>query len=90
MKVIANTTVISNFAAVRRLDLLRRLLNEVYISTDVYAEIQDGITEGIRAYDGIDVHIAPFSEDGWLHLVALQGDEELRLFNRMRGVAAPR
>lgn len=83
MMVIANTTVISNFAAVRQLDLLRRLLNAVYISTDVYAEIQDGIAEGIRAYDGIDAHIVPFSEDGWLHLTALQGDEELRLFNRM-------
>jgi len=31
MKVIANTTIISNFAAVGRLDVLRDLLGEVYI-----------------------------------------------------------
>jgi predicted nucleic acid-binding protein len=33
MNAIANTTVISNFAAVGRLDLLRDLLGQVHIST---------------------------------------------------------
>jgi predicted nucleic acid-binding protein len=47
MKAIANTTVISNFAAVHRLDLLRDLLAELHISTDVYGEIQDGQSEGV-------------------------------------------
>jgi hypothetical protein len=83
MKVIANTTVISNFAAVGRLDLIRGLLIEVCISTDVYGEIQDGITEGIEYYTGIEDHIYPFTLDGWLHLCPIQGDEELRLFNQL-------
>ena len=83
MKVIANTTVISNFAAVGRLDLIHDLLTEVYISTDVYGEIQDGVTEGADHYAGIEGHIYPFALDGWLHLTPLQGDEELRLFSRL-------
>lgn len=43
MKVVTNTTIISNFAAAGQLNLLRQLLDEVYITTEVYAEIQDGI-----------------------------------------------
>ena len=38
MNVIANTTVISNFASVGRLEVLRQLLTEVFISTDVYGD----------------------------------------------------
>ncbi|MFZ4850891.1 MAG: hypothetical protein ACOYL7_17355 [Caldilinea sp.] len=83
MKVIANTTVISNFASVRQLELLHNLLVDVYISTEVYGEIQDGVTEGIEHYQGIEEDIYPFSLDGWLHLTSLQGDDELRLFNSL-------
>jgi len=36
VKVIANTTVISNFASVGRLDLLQALSGEVFISSGVY------------------------------------------------------
>lgn len=46
VKVIANTTVISNFASVGRLDLLQALLGEVFISSGVYDEIQNGLQEG--------------------------------------------
>jgi predicted nucleic acid-binding protein len=83
MIVIANTTIISNFAAVRRLDVLRNLLGQVYISTDVYAEIQDGLAQGCNFYADIDTHIYPFTPDGWLRLTALEGDEELRLFSQL-------
>jgi predicted nucleic acid-binding protein len=83
MTVIANTTIISNFAAVGRLDVLRDLLGEVYISTEVYAEIQDGRTEGYDFYGGIEAHIHPLAPGGWLHLTSFQGDEELRLFNNL-------
>jgi len=64
MNVIANTTIISNFAAVGRLDILRDLLGQVYITTDVYAEIQDGLIEGYDFYAGIESHIHPLSLDG--------------------------
>lgn len=82
MKAIANTTILSNFAAVGRLDVLRHLLDELYISTDVYAEIQDGLAEGFRFYAGLNEQIYPFAPDGWLRLTSPEGDEELRLLNR--------
>jgi hypothetical protein len=46
MSVIANTTVISNFASINQLDLLRRLFGALYISTEVYEEIRIGLEEG--------------------------------------------
>ncbi len=46
MSVITNTTVIINFAAIGRLDLLRRLFGAIHLPTEVYAEILDGQAEG--------------------------------------------
>lgn len=83
MNVIANTTIISNFAAVGRLNLLHDLLGEVYISTEVYAEIQDGQVEGYDFYEDIESHIRPLTPDGWLHMTSLQNDDELRLLNQL-------
>lgn len=83
MKIIANTTVISNFAAVQRLDVLRVVLHEVHISTEVYAEIQDGLAEGNEFYTDLESQIYPLSPDGWLHLTSFETDEELRLFSQL-------
>ena len=83
MNIIANTTIISNFAAVGRLDILRDLLGQIYITTDVYAEIQDGLIEGYDFYEGIESHIHPLALDGWIFLTALEGNEELRLFSHL-------
>ena len=83
MKVIANTTIISIFAAVGRLDVLRDLLGELFITTEVYAEIQDGLAEGYAFYAGIELHMSPFTTKGWLHLTSLQDDEEFRILNNM-------
>ena len=66
MSVIANTTVISNFAAIGRLDVLHSLLGEIHISTDVYSEIQDGLSEGFNFYAGIESHIHALTPNGWL------------------------
>ena len=46
MSVIANTTVISNFASIGQLELLRQLYTKLHISTEVYVEVLDGIDEG--------------------------------------------
>ena len=59
MKVIANTTVISNFASIGRLDLLQALLGEVFISSGVYDEIQDGLQEGYDFYSNLESLIYP-------------------------------
>ena len=42
MRNVANTTVISNFAAVNRLDLLQRIVKELHIPLEVYKEIKNG------------------------------------------------
>ena len=93
MNVIANTTVISNFASIGRLDLLPQLLGEVYLSTEVYAEIQDGLAEGHAFYTGIETQVYPLAPQGWLRLTSLDSDAELRLFGQLleslhRGEAA--
>jgi predicted nucleic acid-binding protein len=93
MNIITNTTVISNFASVGRLDLLRQLFGEVYLSTEVYAEIQDGLAEGHVFYTDIETHVHPLAPQGWLRLTALTGEAELRMFDQLldslhRGEAA--
>jgi predicted nucleic acid-binding protein len=40
MSVIINTTVLSNFAIINELGLLRQLFGTIYIPTEVYEEIQ--------------------------------------------------
>ena len=64
MKTLANTTVLSNFAAVDRLDLIRQLHRRLYISNEVYEEVLDGLDEGYDFYIGIDTEIHPFDEAG--------------------------
>lgn len=83
MKVICNTTVISNFAAVDALDILRAVVRELHISTDVYAEIQDGLAEGCDFYGGLDEQIYPIAPDGWLHLISFESEEELRRYGQL-------
>jgi predicted nucleic acid-binding protein len=84
MKAIANTTIVSNFCATRQLDVLRRVVTQVYISTDVYAETQDGLSEGYDFYAGIEAQVYPLAADGWLRLTALQDEGELRLFAELQ------
>jgi predicted nucleic acid-binding protein len=83
MEVIANTTIISYFAAVGQLGLLRDVLGRMFLSTEVYAEIQDGLAADSDFYAGIDHHIHPFTADGWPRLTMLEGDDELRLFGEV-------
>ncbi len=83
MSVIANTTVMSNFACIGQLDLLRRMYGQLYISTEVYGEIQAGLEEGYRFYTGIKSLIYPASEGGWILLTAPAHEAELRLLARL-------
>jgi len=82
VETIANTTVLSNFACVGRLDLLQRLLDHLYISGEVYEEIQDGLEAGYEFYEGIDEFIYPFVETGWLRLVSME-EAEFRHFREL-------
>jgi len=77
MNVISNTTVISNFAAINQLELLRQLYGIVYLPTEVYAEIKAGLEEGYLFYHPLLDLIAA---NDWLCLVSLASKEELSYF----------
>jgi predicted nucleic acid-binding protein len=80
---LTNTTVLSNFAAAGRLDLLRRLFGRIYISNEVYEEVLDGLEEGYDFYTAIDQQTYPFAKEGWIELVSMAGEEELRFFRSL-------
>ena len=80
MKTLANTTVLSNFAAVGRLDLLKQLHGRLHIPNEVWAEILDGLEEGYEFYTGIEGQLHPLTEGGWIELVSMGDEEEFRLF----------
>lgn len=80
MSVIANTTVVSNFACIEQLDILRQLYGTIYISIEVYEEIQTGLEEGYQFYASIENNIYPFSESGWIKLTSMIDNQEFRLF----------
>jgi predicted nucleic acid-binding protein len=83
MSVISNTTVISNFASIGQLDLLRRLYGVLYISTQVYEEIQTGLAEGYKFYADIDQLVHPLVAQGWIRLTSLANEQELYLFGKL-------
>ena len=83
MKTLVNTTVLSNFAGVGRLDLLEQLHGRLYLPNEVYEEILDGLEEGYEFYHGIEGQIFPFAEGGWMELVSMVNEEELRLFQSL-------
>lgn len=85
MSVISNTTVLSNFAAIDALDNLRELYGELYLSTEVYKEIERGLEEGYTFYSQIEKTLHPLHESGWLRLTSLSDDEEIALFSNMPG-----
>ena len=83
MKTLVNTTVLSNFAPVGRLDFLKQLHGHVCLPNEVYEEILNGLEEGYGFYVGIEDQISPISEGGWLELVSMVTEEELRLFQSL-------
>jgi predicted nucleic acid-binding protein len=83
MSIISNTTVLSNFATLDALDRLRELYGQIYLSTEVYSEIERGLEEGYGFYSGVEEILYPLREDGWLRLTSLGVDEEVALFSSM-------
>jgi predicted nucleic acid-binding protein len=80
MSTISNTTVLSNFASIGQLAVLKDLYGVLSISLEVYEEIQAGLEEGYRFYTALENQIAPITPTGWIHLTSVSGEEELRLF----------
>jgi predicted nucleic acid-binding protein len=83
VSVISNTTVISNFASIGQLDILHHLYRTLHISTEVYEEIQTGLEEGYRFYEGIDQQVHPLADEGWIRLTSVTGESELRTFSSL-------
>ncbi len=83
MNVVSNTTVLSNFANVGSVELLRRLFPNFFISVEVYQEIQSGFEEGYLFYDEVLRAIHPAAKDGWIQLTSLTGDEEVEHYLAM-------
>ena len=55
----------------------------MYVAQAVYEEAQDGLEEGYHFLAGINKFLYPFHRDGWLHLVNLEGETELVLYEEM-------
>jgi uncharacterized protein len=85
MSVISNTTVLSNFATIDSLDRLHELYGDVFLSTEVYQEIQRGLEEGYTFYSGIEEVLHPMKQDGWLRLTSLSSESEVQTFFSMPG-----
>jgi predicted nucleic acid-binding protein len=83
MSVIANTTVISNFASIGQLGLLQRLFGAVYLATEVYREIEDGLDEGYQFYAPVVQLVGASSGGNWLRLTSLTGEQELLIVNHL-------
>jgi predicted nucleic acid-binding protein len=83
MSTIADTTVISNFACIGQLGVLHRLYRKLYISLEVYKEIQAGLEEGYLFYAALDQEIFPSMESGWIHLTSLTDEQEFRLLGEL-------
>ena len=45
--------------------------------------MQAGLLQGYTFYSGIEQHIYPFSQTGWLHLTACHTPEEFRTFGQL-------
>jgi predicted nucleic acid-binding protein len=58
---------------------------EVFLSTEVYEEIQHGLEEGYTFYSGIEKILHPMAADGWLHLTGLRDEKEVGTFSTMPG-----
>ena len=78
MNVISNTTVLSNFAAIDRLELLPRLFQPLFLSLEVYHEIQTGLSEGYSFYATLESEIQ--AEASWLRLTSIASKQELSDF----------
>jgi predicted nucleic acid-binding protein len=72
MPILVDATVLSNLAAVDRLDLLRLLSAPLYLTSAVYEEIQQGVDEG---YDFL-VNIDKALDSGLLSLISPENESE--------------
>ena len=83
MSVISNTTVLSSFAEIGALDMLRRLHPDLYLPIEVFQEIRDGLDEGYVFYSGLVDRLGPRSSTDWPRLTSLADPREIDSFASM-------
>jgi predicted nucleic acid-binding protein len=83
VSVLIDTTPLSNFAAVDRLDLVREVLGRAYVAEAVHQELQEGIALGYEFLDRIRPHVSTTEEEGWLQVVGFQDDAERELYRSL-------
>lgn len=83
MSVISNTTVISNFASISQLGVLQKLFNLLYISPEVFTEIQTGLDEGYQFYKELPQQVHLLSPVGWIRLTSMSAEAEFMLFTSL-------
>jgi len=83
MSAIVDTTVLSNFAAAQRLDLLPLLWNEIYIAYPVFEEIRKGVEDGYEFLRSVEKITYPLHPDGWLKIVFLEDPREVELLAKL-------
>lgn len=83
MSVIADTIVVSNFAAAGRLDLLHLLFGVLHLADTAHAELERGIEHGHAFLVTIREHLAAAGNQGWLQLTSLATEQERQLRDSM-------
>lgn len=78
MSLIINNTVLSNFASVGKLDILKKLYGKAYITLEVYEEVENGIRSGRKFLNLVKTAI----NEEWLSVIELNEDE-LTIFNEI-------
>jgi predicted nucleic acid-binding protein len=77
---IFDTTVLSNLAAVGRLELLEERYHEIALTTvEVSDELRRGLQAGYRYLENVLQQIQSISPGGWLRIVAPASDAEHQL-----------
>jgi predicted nucleic acid-binding protein len=81
MPVLIDATVLSNLAAVERLDLLNLLRDTLYVASAVYEEIQQGLEQGYEFLTNVDQAL----DSGLFLLITLKDEDEWRQYRAMPG-----
>ena len=77
---IFDTTVLSNFAAVGRLDLLRdRYHGRAFTTLDVADELRKGVNAGYAYLESVLADIDSADRENWIHVLVPQSTSERRL-----------
>lgn len=71
VKIVVNTTVISNFCLIGRLDVLRNTIGEIYMAEEVVEELKICVERGIFQLDMAQINVFSMTSDERSHFLRL-------------------